>query len=199
MKKGFFSKNFMLTMIFSILLIVLGVYISVQSQNFLSVLLILFGIASVINGIKEFLLVSRFSDFQTSKVASIVSGITSIVIGVFIIVYPFISQKLVTTIILYLFALQLIITALSRVIGSLTVKRNKLEGFSLSLIPAAFNIAIALIFILFPTQVTTFFVRIVGFIVIAYGAGLFFWAFKMRKVEKEFANKEVEGDSEVLE
>jgi uncharacterized membrane protein HdeD (DUF308 family) len=189
----------MLTMIFSILLIVLGVYISVQSQNFLSVLLILFGIASVINGIKEFLLVSRFSDFQTSKVASIVSGITSIVIGVFIIVYPFISQKLVTTIILYLFALQLIITALSRVIGSLTVKRNKLEGFSLSLIPAAFNIAIALIFILFPTQVTTFFVKIVGFIVIAYGAGLFFWAFKMRKVEKEFANKEVEGDAEVLE
>lgn len=199
MKKGFFSKNFMLTMIFSILLIVLGVYISVQSQNFLSILLVLFGIASVINGIKEFLLVSRFSEFQTSKIASIVSGITSIVIGVFIIVYPFISQKLVTTIILYLFALQLIITALSRVIGSLTVKKNKLEGFSLSLIPAAFNIAIALIFILFPTQVTTFFVKIVGFIVIAYGAGLFFWAFKMRKVEKEFTKKEIEGDAEVLE
>lgn len=199
MKKSLLSKNFIFTMIIAVLISALGVYITTQSQNFLSILLVLFGIVSVFNGIKEFLLISKFSDFQTSRIASIVSGITSIVIGVFIIIYPFISQKLVTTIILYLFALQLIISALSRIIGSLTVKRNKLEGFSLSLIPAAFNITVALIFILFPTQVTTFFVKIVGFLVIAYGLGLFFWAFRMRKVEKEFNEKEVQGDAEVVE
>lgn len=199
MKKGFFSKNFMFTMILAILMVVFGVYISIQSQGFLSVLLFLFGVVSVFNGIKEFILVSRFSDFKSTRIASIISGITSIVVGVFIIVYPFVSQKLVTTIILYLFALQLIITALSRVISTLTVKRNKLEGFTLSLIPAAFYIVVALLFLLFPAQVITFFVRIVGIIIISYGIGLFFWAFRMRKVEKEFANKELEGEAEVIE
>jgi uncharacterized membrane protein HdeD (DUF308 family) len=199
MKKGFFSKNFIFTMILAILMVVFGVYISIQSQSFLSILLFLFGAISVINGIKEFILVSRFSDYKSTRIASIISGITSIVVGVFIMVYPFVSQQLLTTIILYLFAFQLIISALSRVIGSLTVKKNKLEGFTLSLIPAAFNIAIALLFILFPDFVTTLFVRIFGIIIIIYGAGLFFWSFRMRQVEKEFANKEVEGDAEVVE
>jgi uncharacterized membrane protein HdeD (DUF308 family) len=199
MKKGILSKNFLLTMILAILLVVFGVFISIQSQSFLSILLFLFGVVSIVNGIKEFILVSKFSEFKSTRVASIISGITSIVVGVFIIVYPFITKQLVSTIILYLFAFQLIISALSRVLSTLTVKRNKLEGFTLSLIPAAFNVFIALIFILFPTQVTTFFVSIVGIIIIAYGAGLFFWAFRMRKVEKEFVNKEVEGDAEVIE
>lgn len=199
MKKGFLSKNFIFTMIIAILVVIFGIFISIQSQSFLSVLILLFGIASVINGIREFILVAKFSEYKSTRFTTIVSGITSIVVGVIIIVYPFISQRLVTIIVLYMVALQLIISALARIIASFTVKRNKLEGFTLSLIPAVFNISVALLFILFPTQIANFFVRIVGFIIITYGLGLFFWAFRMRKVEKDFKNQEITGDAEIIE
>lgn len=198
MKKGFLSKNFMFTMILATLVVAFGIFITFQSQSFLSILLILFGIASVINGVKELLLVAQFNEFKTTRIAGVISGIVSIVVGLVIIIYPFVSTQIATTIVLYLFAFQLIIAALSRLVSSLTAKRNKLEGFSLSIIPAVFNIVVALIFIIYPGQVTDFFVKIVGIITMFYGLGLFVWAFRMRKVEKDFSSKETEGETEEL-
>ncbi|MBK5200623.1 MAG: DUF308 domain-containing protein [Spirochaetaceae bacterium] len=199
MKTGFMKKNLLLTMIFAILLVVLGVFIMIQGQNFLKIVLILFGVVAIINGIKEFILVSRFSEFRATRFTGIISAVSSIAIGVIILVYPYFSQKIAITIVLYLFAAQLIISSLSRLISSFTIKKNNLEGFSLSLIPVAFNITVAFIFILFPTQVTEFFLKVVGVLFVLYGLGLFFWGFKMRSVEKQVQKEDIEGDAVIVD
>lgn len=199
MKTGFMKRNLLLTMIFAIILVALGIFIMVQSQSFLSIVLFLFGVVAIINGVKEFILVSRFSEYRPTRFTGIISAISSITIGVFILVYPYFSQKMAITIVLYLFAAQLIISSLSRIISALTIKKNNLEGFSLSLIPVVFNIVVALIFILFPSQVAQFFLKVVGSLVVLYGLGLFFWGFKMRSVEKQVKREDIEGDAEILD
>jgi uncharacterized membrane protein HdeD (DUF308 family) len=199
MKTGFMKRNLLVTMIFAILLVALGVFIMIQGQSFLSIVLFLFGITAIVNGVKEFILVSNFSEFRPTRFTGIVSAITSIVIGVIIIAYPYFSQKLAITFVLYLFAAQLIISALSRLLSAFTIKRHKLEGFTLSIIPVAFNLVVATIFILFPTQVAQFFLKVVGVMVVLYGLGLFFWGFKMRSVEKQVKNEDIEGEAEILD
>lgn len=198
MKTSFMKRNLLLTMIFSILIVALGLIIMVKGQSLLLVVIFLFGILAIINGIKELILVSRFSDFKSTRRTAMTSAIISIIIGVFILVYPYFTQIMAMTIILYLFAAQLIISSLSRLISVFTIKKNKLEGNSLSILPVVLNILIALIFILFPKQVTDFFLKFVGVLVTLFGLGLFFWSFKMRAVEKQVRKEEIEGEAEVL-
>lgn len=198
MKNSFMKRNLLLTMIFSILIVALGLFIMIKGQSLLLVVIFLFGIVAIVNGVKELILVSRFSDFKSTRLTSMISAIISIIIGAFILVYPYFSQLMAMTIILYLFAAQLIISSLSRLISVFTIKKNKLEGYSLSILPVVSNILIAVIFILFPKQVTDFFLKFVGVLVTLFGLGLFFWSFKMRSVEKKLKKEEIEGEAEVL-
>lgn len=198
MKNSFMKRNLLLTMIFSILIVALGLFIMIKGQSLLLVVIFLFGIVAIVNGVKELILVSRFSDFKSTRLTSMISAIISIIIGAFILVYPYFSQLMAMTIILYLFAAQLIISSLSRLISVFTIKKNKLEGYSLSFLPVVSNILIAVIFILFPKQVTNFFLKFVGVLVTLFGLGLFFWSFKMRSVEKKLKKEEIEGEAEVL-
>lgn len=197
-KNNFFKNNLIISMIFGIIVAIFGIVILFQGVEFISFVILLYGLYSVYVGAKGLIFTSNIKDWKKTKNVNSFSSILSIIIGLIIIIYPYFASKLAVNIIVYLLAIQLLISGLNNLFRYVSL-RNTDYFSSAFFINGVLNILIALIFFLFPSQVAQFFLRIVGVICIFYGLGHFLWSFRIRKVEKEFAKTNVEGEFEKVD
>ncbi len=197
-KTNFFKKNLIISMIFGIIVALFGIVLLFQGKELISYVVLLYGLFSIYNGVKGLVFASKIQTQRKTKNVNSFSSIFSILIGIIIIVYPYFTSTLAVNIIIYLLAIQLLISGLNNLFSSFGLRNT--DFFSSSFLAnGTINIIIALIFFLFPTQVAQFFLKIIGMICILYGLGHFFWSYRIRKVEKNFEEKNVEGEFEKLD
>jgi len=196
-ENSFFKKNLIISMIFGVIIAIFGIVLLFQSAEFLNFVVFLYGLYSVFVGVKGLLFASNLQDLKKTKNVNLFSSVFSIIIGIIIIAYPYFTSSLAVTVVIYLLALQLLINGLGNVFSSVGLRTTSYDSSSL-FITGLINIIIAVIFFIFPNQVAQFFLKVIGFICIFYGAGLFFWSFRLRKVEKDFEKKNIDGDFEKM-
>ena len=194
-KKSFLKSNLIISMIFGILVAIFGIVVLFQSAEFLSFVVFLYGLFSVFIGVKGLLFAMHLQELKATRTVNLASSIFSIVIGIIIIAYPYFSSQVAVTVVIYLLAAQLLINGLGNVFSSVALRSSSFDSTS-RLISGLINIAIALVFFFFPSQVAQFFLKVIGTICIFYGMGHFFWSFRIRKVEKEFEKHNIEGEFE---
>jgi uncharacterized membrane protein HdeD (DUF308 family) len=196
-KKGFFKRNLLISMIFGIIVAILGIFLLFQGLEIISFVVLLYGLYSIYVGVKGLLLASKLQEQRRTKNINLFSSIFSIIIGLIIIVYPYFTSTLAVTVIIYLLATQLLISGLGNILSSFGLKNTSF--YSTSMLASGFiNLAIAAVFFIFPNQVAQFFLKVIGIICIFYGIGLFLWSLRLKKVEKEFEKTNVEGDFEPM-
>ncbi|MDC7238600.1 MAG: DUF308 domain-containing protein [Sphaerochaetaceae bacterium] len=196
-KQGFFKRNLIVSMIFGIIVAILGIFLLFQGLEIISFVVLLYGLYSIYIGVKGLLLVPKIQEQRHTKNINIFSSIFSIIIGIIIIVYPYFISKSITTVVIYLLAAQLLISGLGNILSSFGLKNTSFYSSSM-LASGLVNLVIAAVFFIFPSQVAQFFLKVIGIICIFYGIGLFLWSLRLKKVEKEFEKKNVEGDFEPM-
>jgi uncharacterized membrane protein HdeD (DUF308 family) len=196
-KQGFFKRNLIVSMIFGIIVAILGIFLLFQGLEIISFVVLLYGLYSIYIGVKGLLLASKLQEQRRTKNISLFSSIFSIIIGIIIIVYPYFTSTLAVTVVIYLLAAQLLISGLGNILSSFGLKNTSFYSSSM-LASGLVNLVIAAVFFIFPSQVAQFFLKVIGIICIFYGIGLFLWSLRLKKVEKEFEKKNVEGDFEPM-
>ncbi len=196
-EKSFFKNNLILSMIFGIVIAIFGIILIVNGQGLLRYAVLVYGLYSVFIGVKGLIFATNLMELKRTKNVNLFSSIFSIIIGIIIIAAPYFISNLAVTIVVYLLALQLLISGLNNLFSFFGLKKT--DFFSNSfLINGLINLLIAVIFFIFPNQVAQFFLRIFGVIFVFYGIGHFFWSLRLRKVEKDFEKTNVEGDFEKM-
>ncbi|MDC7248605.1 MAG: DUF308 domain-containing protein [Sphaerochaetaceae bacterium] len=196
-KQGFFKRNLIVSMIFGIIVAILGIFLLFQGLEIISFVVLLYGLYSIYIGVKGLLLASKLQEQRRTKNINLFSSIFSIIIGIIIIVYPYFTSTLAVTVVIYLLAAQLLISGLGNILSSFGLKNTSFYSSSM-LASGLVNLVIAAVFFIFPSQVAQFFLKVIGIICIFYGIGLFLWSLRLKKVEKEFEKKNVEGDFEPM-
>ncbi|MCY1151111.1 MAG: DUF308 domain-containing protein [Sphaerochaetaceae bacterium] len=196
-KQGFFKRNLIVSMIFGIIVAILGIFLLFQGLEIISFVVLLYGLYSIYIGVKGLLLASKLQEQRRTKNINSFSSIFSIIIGIIIIVYPYFTSTLAVTVVIYLLAAQLLISGLGNILSSFGLKNTSFYSSSM-LASGLVNLVIAAVFFIFPSQVAQFFLKVIGIICIFYGIGLFLWSLRLKKVEKEFEKKNVEGDFEPM-
>ncbi len=196
-ENSFFKKNLIISMVFGVIIAIFGIVLLFQSAEFLKFVVFLYGLYSVFVGVKGLLFASNLQDLKKTKNVNLFSSIFSIIIGIIIIAYPYFTSSLAVTVVIYLLALQLLINGLGNVFSSVGLRTTSYDSSSL-FVTGLINIIIAVVFFIFPNQVAQFFLKVIGFICIFYGVGLFFWSFRLRKVEKDFEKKNIDGEFEKM-
>ncbi|MGD1822692.1 MAG: DUF308 domain-containing protein [Pleomorphochaeta sp.] len=198
-KVNFFKKNLFISMIFGILISIFGVVLLFQGEEFVSFVVLLYGIYSVYIGVRGLTLSTRLTaNERRTKNVTLFSSIFSIVIGIIIIIYPYFTTTLAVNVVVYLLAIQLLISGLNNLFSSIGLRNTNFYSSSY-LAQGIINLAIAVIFFLFPGQVAQFFLSIFGILCILYGLIHFFWSYRIRKVEKDFEKTNIEGEFEKID
>ncbi len=196
-KKGFFKRNLIISMVFGVIIAILGIFLLFQGLEIISFVVLLYGLYSIYIGVRGLLLVSKIQEQRHTKNINLFSSIFSIIIGIIIIVYPYFISKSITIVVIYLLATQLLISGLGNIFSSFGLKNTSFYSSSM-LVSGFINLAIAAVFFIFPHQVVQFFLKVIGIICIFYGIGLFLWSLRLKKVEKEFEKQNIEGDFEPM-
>jgi uncharacterized membrane protein HdeD (DUF308 family) len=197
-EQSFLKKNLMISMIFGIIIAIFGIVLLFQGAEFFSLVVFLYGLISIFTGVKGLIFSSNLQEQKKTKNVNIFSSVFSIIIGIIIIAYPYFTSSLAINIIIYLLAAQLLISGLGNLFSSFGLKNTSYDSTS-RLVNGLINIVIAAVFFIFPSQVAQFFLKVIGVICIFYGTFHFLWSYRIRKVEKEFAKKEVEGEFEKVD
>lgn len=195
----FFKKNLIISMIIGILVALFGFLLMFQGSEFLSIVVLIYGIYSIYSGVRGLLIASRLTvKEKNTKNSNIFSSIISIVIGLIIILSPYFASTITQVTIVYIIAIQLLFSGLNYLFSSMSLRNTDYHN-SAYFANGIFNTIFAIIFFVFPTQVAQFFLSIIGIICILYGLAQFFWSWRLRRVEKEFNKENVEAEFETVD
>ncbi len=198
-KVNFLKKNLIVSMIIGILVALFGIILMFQGTEFLSIVVLIYGLFSIYSGVRGLLIASRLTvKEKNTKNSTIFSSIISILIGLIIIMSPYFASRITQVTIVYIIAVQLLFSGLNFLFSSLSLRNTDYHSSSY-FANGIFNTILALIFFIFPTQVAQFFLSVIGIICIIYGLTQFFWSWRLRKVEKEFKKENIEGEFEKID
>ena len=198
-KVNFLKKNLIVSMIIGILVALFGIILMFQGTEFLSIVVLIYGLFSIYSGVRGFLIVSRLTvNEKNTKNSTIFSSLISIIIGLIIIMSPYFASRITQVTIVYIIAVQLLFSGLNFLFSSLSLRNTDFHSSSY-FANGIFNTLLALIFFIFPTQVAQFFLSVIGIICIIYGLTQFLWSWRLKRVEKEFKKENIEGEFEKID
>ena len=118
-KVNFLKKNLIVSMIIGILVALFGIILMFQGTEFLSIVVLIYGLFSIYSGVRGFLIVSRLTvNEKNTKNSTIFSSLISIIIGLIIIMSPYFASRITQVTIVYIIAVQLLFSGLNFLFSS---------------------------------------------------------------------------------
>jgi len=193
-ERPFLKKHLVVTMTLGVLLVIFGIAMLTTGGR---LFVILMGIGLVFSGLSTLeVLFSLSRDLKESQVKfagkartlAIVKSLVSILLGIVAILYSKESLK----VLMYLMGAQMAVSALIGLYDAIIVKRT--TGFPVSSLvtDAVFALIIAVVLFVFPSGTGKLIAAVIACILVVSGLALFFWAFRVRKLDKEFLATNVE-------
>ncbi|MCH3918591.1 MAG: DUF308 domain-containing protein [Spirochaetia bacterium] len=197
---GFFKNSFLVRLILGVLLIVLGLYLLLaNSEHVLAILIVIFGIGSIITGARELFQQSIYAEFHLAHTTSVIVAVVDLVVGILVLVYPHTSASIAVKAVFYLLAIQLAVSGISNAFMALTVKRKSGLPILSQMILALVDILLAIICIMFSADLASIILKIIGVGILVGGIGMFLYGLRLNRLRKEAKAKTIEGDVEPLE
>lgn len=178
------TRNWIITLLVGVLIVLAGIFILVRKDIFLTVVIVVVGAGMLIDGVRSLLLVHRSSFSTYVKAITLVKGFAGIVIGLVAIFYPIFAANLAWTILFWIIGIQMIITAFVSFSDAFILRKNGVDVTSL-LIEGILSIIIAVLLIIFSQQLQSFIITVIGVLVIILGVCVSGWAFRLRAVLKK--------------
>jgi uncharacterized membrane protein HdeD (DUF308 family) len=193
-EQSFLKKHLVVTMLLGALLVAFGI-VMLTSKGKLFIILMGFGL--ILSGLTTLdAIVSLRKELKGSAVTfsgnirtiAIIKSLLSIVLGVLGIIY---SQEGVK-VLMYVMGVQMAVSAIIGLYDAIIVKRDIGLPVSSLVTDAVFSLIIAVVLFVFPSGAGQAIATVIAVILIIAGISLFFWAFRIRKIDKEFISPKAE-------
>ena len=168
--------------ILGIVIAVAGIFLLAAPEASIRIVIVLLGAGAVINGVFNIIRVRPLSDDDQFMLAALIRGIVSIIIGLLACFLPlvfFSAAQTVVRVMLYLFAIYLIFSAIAEFflvykLHEANIPAKQFAG------EAVISIIIAIILFMIPANFGLMIIRIFGIIMIVCGAGYALYSYRNR-------------------
>ncbi|WP_320129535.1 DUF308 domain-containing protein [uncultured Sphaerochaeta sp.] len=199
MQDSFLKRHLNIAFAIGIVMAALGLYMMFQSSSFVQVLVTILGVSLVISGGYSLFSQHTYSRGKKSKVLSVVKSLGSIIIGALAVILPFTVAGISWDILIYLLAAQMAISAVVSFLDAFLLRKGEVS-VSPILVDGIFSLIFAVLLFIFPRQIGSMVLKIVGFIILASGIGLVVWSSSIRKLANQFKESSViETTGEIIE
>lgn len=197
MQRGFFTRFWVIGYIIGALVVALGIFVMFQQDSFLHVFVFLLGLFVTISSIVQLIGLSSYKLNPFFHRTTLVRAIISIAIGLFAVVVPLTAAKISWTVMLYLMAAVLGLSAIISLIDAiLTIKGG---NFRVSLLAdGLFSLIVSILLFAFPKEIGTILLKVVGIVIILNGLFFVVMASRGRALSKRIASLTIEGEGEVI-
>ncbi|MDL2229192.1 DUF308 domain-containing protein [Treponema sp. OttesenSCG-928-L16] len=163
--------------------VLLGLVMLFVPNGFVSALLVGIGIAAVINGIVNLLSLRNLIDDASFRRAILIRGILNIIAGLAAIIIPLTVAGTVWTVIIYILAAELIVSA---IIELYSVWKLRQAGISAGMFisEALISILIAAVLFAIPAAIGLTIIRILGVLIIIGGISGIVWGIRANQTGK---------------
>ncbi len=165
-----------------------GVFIFFQTENFLKVMVIGIGAFTFVNGSGALFITVKSEFDETTRSMLLIRGILGVVVGVVAVLLPMASNKNIWSIMLYVLAGELTISA---VLTLLTLNGLKRTGTSLTrpMINTGISAALALVIFIMPKESGQLILSVIAGIIVIYGITMIFAGLSKKKAVSDPSSK----------
>ena len=165
-----------------LLSMIAGLLMLFSPEAWTKVVVILLGLAAIVNGCFNLFYVRRIFDDNYFQRSIIIRGLLSLVVGLVAVILPLALATAIWTAMVYLLAAYLLVSAALELYASLRLHASGVDTkpYYGEIIG---SIILAIILFIIPAQVGIVLVRICGALLVLSGLGVIFWQWKSRGVE----------------
>jgi uncharacterized membrane protein HdeD (DUF308 family) len=196
MADTFMKRHLNTTAVLAAILAILGFYMMFQGDSFAKAFVALPGLGMVVTGANALISMRIYALGPRSRSALIIKGLVNIAVGVLVIVLSLSTKNFSTHILLYILAVQLLISAFISLFQAFSLRKGNVSVAPL-LSEALFSVVLAVLFFAFPTQIGSLLLKLVGVVLLASGLAMFVWSVRIRKLSRQFSHT-IEGEAEVI-
>ncbi len=196
MADSFMKRHLNTTAALATILSVLGIYMMFQGESFAKAFVALVGLGMVVTGVNSLISMRLYALGPRNRSALIIKGLINIGVGVLVIVLSLFTKNFSTHILLYILAVQLMISAFIALFQAFFLRKGNISVAPL-LSEALFSFALAVLFFAFPKEIGSMLLKLVGVVMLASGLAMFVWSMRVRKLSRQFSNT-IEGEVEVV-
>jgi uncharacterized membrane protein HdeD (DUF308 family) len=198
MQDTFFKRHLMLATIFGSLLVVLGIYLMFQQESFVRIFISILGLFLVGSGVASLFALRTYTLGRRTKMATLIQALISIVLGLVAFLVPLSAANVSWTLLLYLIAIELIFSAIVSFLDALLLRKSELPVSAL-LSEGVFSLVVAILLFVFPQQIGSMLLKLVGVVLIAMGLGMVLWSVRIRKINRQFSQTVIEAEAVVVD
>ncbi len=198
MADTFMKRHLNTTAVLAAIISILGIYMMFQGESFAKAFVALLGLGMVITGINSLVSMRIYALGPRNRSALIIKGLVNMGVGVLVIILSLSTKNFSTHLLLYILAVQLLISALISVFQAFFLRKGNISVAPL-LSEALFSLVLAVLFFIFPTQIGDLLLKLVGVVLLASGVAMFVWSMRIRKLTRQFESTlTIEGKAEVV-
>lgn len=165
-----------------ILSLIAGLLMLFSPEAWTKVVVILLGLAAIVNGLFNLFYVRRIFDDDYFQRSIIIRGLLSLVVGLVAVILPLVLAAAVWIAMVYMLAAYLLVSAALELYASLRLHASGVDTkpYYGEIVG---SIILAVILFIIPAQVGIVLVRICGALLVLSGLGVIFWQWRNRGVE----------------
>lgn len=198
MQDTFFKRHLMLATLFGSLLVVLGIYLMFQQESFVRIFISILGLFLVGSGVASLFALRTYTLGRRTKMATLIQALISIVLGLVAFFVPLSAANVSWTLLLTLIAIELIFSAIISFLDALLLRKSELPVSAL-LSEGVFSLVVAILLFVFPKQIGSMLLKLVGVVLIAMGLGMVLWSVRIRKINRQFSPTAIEAEAVVVD
>lgn len=188
------STRWITYLLIAILILIAGVFVLIRQDLFKQIFVISLGVAVVIVSVVSLIMLGRYAFTPFYYRSTLMKGVLGLIVGVLAIVMPLSTAETIWTIILYILAAQLVLGALISFVDVIALRKLGYKS-SYHIWEGVISLVIAVVLFIFPQELATMLVTIVGLIIIVIGLTLALIAILwLRKLPVE-----IQGESTIIE
>ncbi len=174
------KRDWIVYLLIALGLLFLGIFTLAKPKLFEQLFIIALGVVAVVTGIGSLVTLNKYSFGKFNRTTTLVKGIGSIIIGVLAVVLPITIGGAIWRIILYVLAVQLLLSAIVVLIDAFAVRSLGLSPANL-VVEGIVSFVIAILLFISPRTIADLLVTILGIVLIVLAVVLGAIAFVMRK------------------
>ncbi len=198
MQDTFLKRHLNISILIGAVLVILGIFLMFQQEEFVKIFISLLGIFLVISGVSNLSSLRRLTLGKRSKTVTIIKAIVSVVVGVIAVILPYSTATVSWTVLLYIIAAQLVISSVVSFFDAVMMRK---ADFSVSFLysEGIASLVIAVLLFVFPQQIGSMLLKIVGLLLIFSGGAMAFWSVRIKKINKQFQAETIEAEAEIIQ
>ena len=176
------ARHWWVVLIQAILLLILGIFFVMNPDRTLFTFVKILAFYWLLSGALT-IVSSTTGEYKGSRTWGFLSGLVSLVAGIFMLAYPLVAYQVTIEVLIYIFAFASVLFGILQIIEGTNVRKNAGKDWAWgNLLLGVFNIFFGLTLFIFPIAAAVTYVWIAGILAIIGGITLLWTANRLKKV-----------------